>query len=564
MKSLNKSFCKLCGLCLLVLNFAAMLAQTPLKNVVTANPDVPRPETTPVVVELFADQQFGSSGDNARMDAVPGFFKYTPPTGGPWAKIVLEAYFSVEPGFQYDRSYSIWLDHTNLAFGSTQEPVPDEGPDWKIARDVTDYYSLLKKAGEGKIWLNNWTDKVRSSVIKVSAKLLFYPAKTAFPAPITPDEILSLNGQENSPANLAKATDLLTRTLTFPRNTTEVYLDLIAQPQSKDEFYYTKKDGYRLAFVEVDGKKAGLAPITPWIFTGGMDPFLWEPTPGAETLNFMPYRMDLSPLAGLLSDGKPHQISVGVLHADDFFSIAASLLVFVDQNKTQTGGKITRNTLAAEKLEPADDASNQLTTALHHYVIEGFVNTSEGKIVHKVESATDFQLIQQGKGEDQSLNHQVQNTVVSTSLKDGESIKQLKTITTFDLQVQTRPAQQLADKRIQEAHKIRQEFKRFVLLTQKGLPPFYSTVQDIHLGADNANYFAGDRQSFKPDHQSSLQLFNYDNSLGDCYQMGVRASDTAVTSVNSGTGCLNGKNTLHWFVHPDGSPDSFGWREVQR
>jgi hypothetical protein len=49
------------------------------------------------------------------------------------------------------------------------------------------------------------------------------------------------------------------------------------------------------------------------------------------------------------------------------------------------------------------------------------------------------------------------------------------------------------------------------------------------------------------------------NSLGDCYQAEVRARDSKVTDFTEGQGCLGGKTSVHWFVHPDGSPDSFGW-----
>ena len=56
--------------------------------------------------------------------------------------------------------------------------------------------------------------------------------------------------------------------------------------------------GFREAEVSIDGTPAGVAPVYPWIFTGGIDPFLWQPIPGVHTLNFEPYRVDLTPFAG--------------------------------------------------------------------------------------------------------------------------------------------------------------------------------------------------------------------------------------------------------------------------
>ena len=114
------------------------------------------------------------------------------------------------------------------------------------------------------------------------------------------------------------------------------YLDVYSQGQSSDEFWYTcvptgvasilescTGTAFRETEVAIDGQLAGVAPVFPWIFTGGIDPFLWFPIPGVQTLNFTPYRVNLTPFAGLLSDGKQHTVSVGVTNADSYFSATA-------------------------------------------------------------------------------------------------------------------------------------------------------------------------------------------------------------------------------------------------
>ena len=80
------------------------------------------------------------------------------------------------------------------------------------------------------------------------------------------------------------------------------YLDVIAQSQSNDEFWYLcvpndlagqlescGSTGFRETEITIDGIPAGVAPVYPWIYTGGIDPYLWEPIPGVQTLNFKPY-----------------------------------------------------------------------------------------------------------------------------------------------------------------------------------------------------------------------------------------------------------------------------------
>ena len=51
--------------------------------------------------------------------------------------------------------------------------------------------------------------------------------------------------------------------------------------------------GFRETEVKIDGILAGIASIYPWIYTGGIDPGLWRPSPGIQTLSFEPYRVDL-------------------------------------------------------------------------------------------------------------------------------------------------------------------------------------------------------------------------------------------------------------------------------
>src|ERR1035438_6413706 len=71
-------------------------------------------------------------------------------------------------------------------------------------------------------------------------------------------------------------------------------------------------------------------PSIPRIYTGGIDPYLWRPIPGVHTLNFEPYRVDLTPFAGVLSNGQLHNVAVSVYNADQYFSATATLLLYLD------------------------------------------------------------------------------------------------------------------------------------------------------------------------------------------------------------------------------------------
>lgn len=584
----------------------AQIPETGSRNVAVADPAIPRPDTKPCVVDLFPKQDFASTGDNKRMDAEPQPFKYSPPTDckGPWAKIVLEADFSVDPGYQYDRTASIWLKGVNLYFGTTQEPSPDVGPSWQVQRDLTDYSELLSTPGDGMAWINNWLDNVRASVIHAGARLLFYPADSKFPAPRVPDAVYALNGQGTTPATLKTGSDQLARSIAFPRNTARVYLDVFAQPQFHDEFYYrcleerfiqqtaefAMKRGYKGApkkpracgggnfrevAVSIDGQAAGLAPISPWVFTGGMDPFLWRPTPGVETLNFMPYRVDLTPFAGQLSDGGQHSVSVRVLDADNFFSVAAALLVYRDTGTAHTGGAVTRNTLQGASLKPAITSTlgtvsapgvngDVSTQARKNYVIEGYVNGSRGKVKTRVENGIRFGNVQQFASiSDQNHRHVVRQTAhaesTSSSSGEGSRGRRLQQTVDYTLYVDTLSGSDSNERRDRTVT-LQQDFERHILQGEDGMPLYQASMRNSNVSSDHVNYDPKDRKSYNDHGQNSTQTYSFRNSLGDCYQAEVQARDGKVSNFTEGQGCANAMPSLHWFVHPDGSPDSFGWR----
>src|SRR5882724_11687089 len=307
-------------------------------NTATADPPVSVPATTPCVVPLFAGIAFA--------DFSPKLFSFAPPAAcpGPFAKVVLAADFSVTAGRQFDRTASIWLGGVNLYFGTTSEPSRAVAPSWHIERDLTDYSPLFAAPEPGMVQLDNLVNDTFTSVLTGAAELRFYPVPRRSAAPRTADAVLPLsNGPTGGAVGLATTADALARTFTLPTNIERAVLDVVAQSQSGDEFWYTcvpddlagalqscGGTGFREAEISVDGRPAGVAPIYPWIYTGGVDPNLWKPLPGVQTLSFTPYRVDLTPFAGALDDGKPHQIAVSVFGANHFFATTAFLLLFED------------------------------------------------------------------------------------------------------------------------------------------------------------------------------------------------------------------------------------------
>lgn len=387
-------------------------------NTVIADMPVPRPDTQPCTVTLFNHYVFKNFNNKT--------FGYNPPSQcpGPWAKVVLNFDVRVTKGTQYDRSGIIWVDGAAVYYGTTAEPSSNLAPHWHVERDATDLSALFTQSSQGQVQLwNCYCPPTYDGYQIATARLQFYPPDSKYPAPRVPDEVIGipynppLGGLATLPASKMEIQT------TLPTNITRAYLDLYMQSQNLEEQWFMcapndvwRKSAHALGFcrntpfreteVSVDGMPAGLAPIYPWIYTGGMDPYLWFPIPGVQTLEFTPARVDLTPFAGMLSNGATQTIDARVIRAYNYFNGAGDLLLYLDPNKTTVTGSVTKDTLPG-KIEPnvtngvaykggtglfgGQTAQGTVTTQSHtSYQISGYVDTSTGRVTTTVEGHAHF------------------------------------------------------------------------------------------------------------------------------------------------------------------------------
>lgn len=456
MQSSNHGFRGLLTLSACALVICANTAQAQSKNrqvgtqfTVTADPLVPRPSVQPCVAQLFTNFQFALFSDTNQN------FQVAPPAGcpGPWQKVVLEINFSENAGRQFDRTSSLWVGNTNLYFGTTPEPLHSVTNAWHIERDVTDYSALFASSQQGTMVLQNCTtdcpapfNTLLTGVFTVSADLEFYPAQGA--SPRTADVVLPLeqsNGQggANLPVLLFSPTDQLTTTFTLPQNIEQAYLDVIAQSQSTDEQWYgcfpndlsninevygCGNTDFRETEVTIDGQLAGIAPVSPWVYTGFL-PDQWRPIPAAQTLDFVPYRVNLTPFAGVLSDGQPHTVALSVFNNDFYFSTAGSLLLYLDSASGQVTGAVTQNTLTSpaplvtENLQGASTVTGNIGVKTQRsFTISGYVNTSHGTVTTSLRQAQSFSSNQAIDFDTVNFTVLNQNTTVKTSLNSSTTV----------------------------------------------------------------------------------------------------------------------------------------------
>ena len=372
-------------------------------NIAIADPIVTRPSTTPCEIVLLDDVTFD--------DYSPRPYAFTPPADcpAPWSKVVLTLDASVTAGIQYDRTGSLWLGGVNLYFGTTSEPAPSYSPSWHVERDLTDYTALFTSPQAGQALIGNTVNTQYTGVIHGTAKLQFYPVSAADPAPVVPDKVIPLgNDPVGATVDLSDATQTLGQPLTLPTNIERAYVDLIAESQGGDEFWWSCMPddvaavtgdcggtAFREVELGVDDQPAAAAPIYPWVYTGGVQPNLWIPTPGLQTLNFRAWRANLTPFAGVLSDGATHTISLGVYNAHEHFSTTATLLLYLDAGSTQVTGAVTTNTIAppapvVTSTFDGGDIGTATVASNRQFTVAGYVQTSHGRVDTSIEQTFAF------------------------------------------------------------------------------------------------------------------------------------------------------------------------------
>jgi hypothetical protein len=531
-------------------SFAQPVPQSPptigSANTVVADPPVARPASTPCRVQLFTDLQFADFSSKA--------FAYAPPAQcpGPWRKVVLEADFSVEAGRQFDRTATLWIGGVNIYFGTTAEPSHLVGRSWHVERDLSDYTALLLSPATGRADLGNLVNTTDTSSLWGSADLVFYPDQSEHGAEATADLVLPMSaGPTGGTVTLSDPAAVLAQSFTLPMNVEAAWLDVVLQSQgANDEFWYAcvpndvanalqscVGTGFREGEVTIDDQPAGVVPIYPWIYTGGIDPLLWRPIPGVQALNFVPYRVDLTPFAGVLSDGQPHRIAINVINDSQYFSTTATLLVFLDRESQRVTGAVTRNTIG----QPAPEVQENLTTATdgtitgtvaatssRSFVLEGFVRTSHGEVRTTVEQTIDFSnnqrfVVPQTASDYVQDITQETNIVSTTRVFAGERQHTVTMRMSWPLE-----ADITAPPGGSFQTTIRQGYERKDAITRGDDIVYSSTVSDAVAPQDN--YPSGQGQA------NSQHYFSAD-STGTCYSRRITAAGGVLTEMVDGAQC---------------------------
>jgi hypothetical protein len=526
-------------------------------NTVSADPPVPRPHTKPCTVPLFTNEKFADFNTKT--------FGYAPPAGcpGPWSKVVFTADFTVTAGRQFDRTAQFFLGGANIYFGTTAEPRATLSPSWHVERDVTDLSALFNAPQTGTAILGNFVGVsggvTYDGIIYANAALQFYPAQFLEKGVRTPDMVIGMPGNSGA-ATLGTTADQLSQTLSLPGNVEAAYLDVIAQSQSNDEFWYLcvpndlatplqscGSTGFRETEVTIDGRPAGVAPVYPWIYTGGIDPYLWEPIPGVQTLNFKPYRVDLTPFAGVLSDGTPHTVALSVFNADSYFAVTANLLLYLDHGAAKVTGGVLSDNLTAQPtpvvvenvtIDPSGNASGPVTvTSARHYSITGYVDTSHGRVETTVAQTIRFSNTQNFTVSSSTYIQELkQSTRIDSSTTTRRGLLTTQEQKTFDYPLEVQYNQTTnADGSLSILSTVDQKFLEKDVEHLAGLDVLEASTSNHVASQDTLTYSAA---GVRTGHSgNSSQTYVSHDPFGHCYSRSLRSVDSVLTAYRDGAEC---------------------------
>lgn len=387
-----------------VLRGGSPFAASSFSNPIVPGPKIVRPNTPSCTVTLLSGQQFSN------FNPVTG--AYAAPVGcpGPWSKVVFDWNVSVA-GVQFDRLGAVWLGENEIFHFTTSEP-PGPQISWHVEKDVTEYSSVLASAQNFTVSLDNVVNGTYTGIYTVTATLTFYEPGKGFPAKPQPDQVVAIAnvGSARPWFTLNTPTDLASTTTTLPTNIESAELEVYASGHGCDEFWYANEStayansigsqcggtAFRELDVSVDGQLAAVVWPFPYLYTGAIDPNLWLPITGHDTLDIPPYRVNLTPFAGLLTNGQPHTVAISVYNNSSYWVVDADLLLRVDHNASTTAGRLLSLRSGPNPIERYDEShlspagGSSQYHARHFLSARGYVDTSHGRVTTSVDESWAF------------------------------------------------------------------------------------------------------------------------------------------------------------------------------
>jgi len=247
----------------------------------------------------------------------------------------------------------------------------------------------------------------------------------------------------------------------------------------------------------------------------------------------VPYRINLTPFAGLLSNGQQHTVAMNVENVNSQFSVTGTLLLFEDHGSQQVTGEVTSNTIqnpnpvVTTKLQVngGNVTGTVSTTSKRQFQLAGFVNTSHGKVSTFIQQSVDFNNQQSFNINSTEYVQDISqftptNSAVATQQGWSRSFsaEQFLYPLTVDINV-TFPNGQTVQTTV-----VSQEFKNYV-----ESPSFTGGVDNKVNAQDTLNFNTGQNTD-----ASSSQQYTFGDAYGQFYNCGIASKNNLLEFVSRG------------------------------
>ncbi|KAF5365715.1 hypothetical protein D9758_003342 [Tetrapyrgos nigripes] len=344
--------------------------------------------------------------------------QFDPPTDcgpvGSWAAITLNFTATIN-GTQFDRLGIFTFQNVEIWRTSTFEPTRGDGIAWTYIKDVSQYIPLFSEPGTFILQLDNLIQTGLDGIYSTTLYATYYESSSVHPPASKADLIVPISTLANDTGNDASVPPSLSRNITLPNNTVQVYAELFASGNGQEEDWFFNvadrffpdippgltsgqvgRGPFREVRLLIDDRVAGVAFPYAVIFTGGFVPSMWRPIAAHGAIELPTYFLDVTPFVPILVDGKPHNFTIDVVSAESNHTInqnwfvSGLLQVVTDSSQLPTTGNITRYEVepfakastSGRTREIGDvDVNIEATRSVH---IESEIRSGSGEVTHVV------------------------------------------------------------------------------------------------------------------------------------------------------------------------------------
>jgi len=120
----------------------------------------------------------------------------------------------------------------------------------------------------------------------------------------------------------------------------------------------------------------------PVIFTGGFDPYYWQPVVGIGAFDLPSYEIEVTPFLGKLLDGKKHTFGFGVTNAMSVWYVDANLQLWLDEKSSSVRGQLIGHDEPKLELSFGPNPDGSFHTSANRTISSsGWVESSHGKLI---------------------------------------------------------------------------------------------------------------------------------------------------------------------------------------